>query len=576
MSSILMSTFLPLDTHPTEWVPEDVKVTLNITLDACIVPVGSGGGARVDFASLVVLDDFFGEQERLSLLDFLTEAGWDHDQGPPSEQWERATADAALMPRTWGLKDDALRRFATASLPAKLEIQSRLCKLYPQFKVIHMPSGSIQSASSAADPSTASGPNVAEHPATGDCGGAVSNRAAAPAAEPHAAEPHAADHARPGSDPCPLAGASAREGCDADDPDQLATVDCNAFVANAAVHGDAYSWHVDADPSVMPHSPWTQCYGHYFNREPSKPLFVSLLLYLNDSWPRELDAETLFLDSATDTGILVRPKKYRAVLMDQDVLHRLSAPSRLAQGRPRYSLVWKLVFLPLGGAQPSIARPEWGPPTAFGSAAKMQAAAKQMASQAKRTRREPAWGQPRAHLPPGPPSAWFQLSLEEPRSSVSATATLAGATANKTGAAADMAAAAAYPAAYAAVSQAAATAAVAVEASTHSAEECAHATKTRLCIPYDTSSNGGGRGRSNSMPLGRSTPPVAHSTPQIGAVPGSVSSGVGAAATARQEVTAVMDATAAAVGLGLRKEMKQRHWSFARNREGPIMLHKVL
>lgn len=83
-------------------------------------------------------------------------------------------------------------------------------------------------------------------------------------------------------------------------------------------------------------------------------------------------------------------QKYRAVLMDQDVLHRLSAPSRLAQGQPRYSLVWKLVFLPLGGAQPSIARPEWGSPTAFGSAAKMQAAAKQMASQAKRTRCEPS------------------------------------------------------------------------------------------------------------------------------------------------------------------------------------------
>lgn len=47
----------------------------------------------------------------------------------------------------------------------------------------------------------------------------------------------------------------------------------------------------------------------------------------------------------TDVGLVVRPKRYRAVLMDQDVLHRVSAPSAAAGGRPRYSLVWKLVSL---------------------------------------------------------------------------------------------------------------------------------------------------------------------------------------------------------------------------------------
>ncbi len=45
----------------------------------------------------------------------------------------------------------------------------------------------------------------------------------------------------------------------------------------------------------------------------------------------------------TDVGVMVRPKRGRAVLMDQDVLHRVSAPSASAEGRPRYSLVWKLV-----------------------------------------------------------------------------------------------------------------------------------------------------------------------------------------------------------------------------------------
>ncbi len=39
------------------------------------------------------------------------------------------------------------------------------------------------------------------------------------------------------------------------------------YVANAAVHGDSYSWHVDADPSTLPYpSPWTLEYGQYVNR----------------------------------------------------------------------------------------------------------------------------------------------------------------------------------------------------------------------------------------------------------------------------------------------------------------------
>ncbi len=43
-------------------------------------------------------------------------------------------------------------------------------------------------------------------------------------------------------------------------------------------------------------------------QEPGKPLFVSLLLYLDAEWKRDWDAETLFLDVASDVGILVRPK----------------------------------------------------------------------------------------------------------------------------------------------------------------------------------------------------------------------------------------------------------------------------
>lgn len=42
----------PVKTHSTPWDPATVKVTLNITLDGCIVPT-TAGGARVDYSHLV-------------------------------------------------------------------------------------------------------------------------------------------------------------------------------------------------------------------------------------------------------------------------------------------------------------------------------------------------------------------------------------------------------------------------------------------------------------------------------------------------------------------------------------------
>mmetsp|Transcript_38060 Transcript_38060/g.91235 ORF Transcript_38060/g.91235 Transcript_38060/m.91235 type:complete len:82 (-) Transcript_38060:14-259(-) len=57
--------------------------------------------------------------------------------------------------------------------------------------------------------------------------------------------------------------------------------------------------------------------------------------------------------------------------MHQDVLHRVSTPSMLAR-RPRYSLVWKLLFVPRHpkphcGKDETICRPEWGEPTVIGA-----------------------------------------------------------------------------------------------------------------------------------------------------------------------------------------------------------------
>lgn len=87
-------------------------------------------------------------------------------------------------------------------------------------------------------------------------------------------------------------------------------------------------------------------------------------------------------------GVFVRPRPYRAVLMDQDVAHRLSTPSASA-GRPRYSLVWKLVMLPKPLVQrgsitsgAGIARKEWGQPVYFGSAAHVVRVAKETAAAA--------------------------------------------------------------------------------------------------------------------------------------------------------------------------------------------------
>lgn len=83
--------------------------------------------------------------------------------------------------------------------------------------------------------------------------------------------------------------------------------------------------------------------------------------------------------------------RYRAVLMDQDVLHRVSMPSQLAGGRPRYSLVWKLVFYPSQPNQrPCISRPEWGKPTAFGSAARAESIGQQLARQLAAQQQQPA------------------------------------------------------------------------------------------------------------------------------------------------------------------------------------------
>lgn len=48
---------------------------------------------------------------------------------------------------------------------------------------------------------------------------------------------------------------------------QRGHADCSWLLANAAVYGDQFSWHVDADPQCFTTpSPWTSHYGLYCNR----------------------------------------------------------------------------------------------------------------------------------------------------------------------------------------------------------------------------------------------------------------------------------------------------------------------
>lgn len=339
-------TIQPLETLPETppWNPASVDVAMNLRMDAAFVHRADGDGARVHYSHIVVLDAFFNEEQRAAMLAGIADQDVAEGGGgahPPSSSWERQTADGAGLPPTWGLQPDAMAQLHTCDAATPLgramrQVHGRLCALYPEYLIGHMPSDVIQAVmDGGVDGGTAQGEERHEE------------REQEEREEEESGASRVSKRAR-------------------------RQVDCGRFVANAAVVGDCFQWHIDADPSMFWPGPWVERFGHYFNGEPGRPLLVTLLLYLDREWPRQYDAETLFLDTGTDTGVLVRPRGYRAVLMDQDVLHRLSVPS-MAAGRPRYSLVWKLVFCARDGKAPCIARPAWGAPVDFGTASRMEA-----------------------------------------------------------------------------------------------------------------------------------------------------------------------------------------------------------
>lgn len=156
-------------------------------------------------------------------------------------------------------------------------------------------------------------------------------------------------------------------------PEAVLGSSVSPLTANAPIHGHSFKYHIDADPNLVPQSPWADVYGRYPNRTPGKPRFISCLVYLNDEWDYDAwGAPTRFLDYATESACDIQPKPGRIVFMDQDVTHTVVAPMSAAGLRPRYSLVWKLILHPTRYNQDmtDLAGPgrNWPAPTLIGSA----------------------------------------------------------------------------------------------------------------------------------------------------------------------------------------------------------------
>lgn len=126
--------FEPLKVRETDWDPKDVKITLNLCTEACIVPTGAHS-ARLSFGHLLVFDDFLSKELQQELFQSITNEDWTEARNsPPGPRWSRQTCDQAGLPPTWGLQDTELQNLIFNPPPAMIEIQSRLCKLYPEVK----------------------------------------------------------------------------------------------------------------------------------------------------------------------------------------------------------------------------------------------------------------------------------------------------------------------------------------------------------------------------------------------------------------------------------------------------------
>lgn len=147
------------------------------------------------------------------------------------------------------------------------QVHARLAALYPEYDIAHMPADAIQGFPRACGKSIAlAEDDMRDAPAPGS-------------ADAGAAEPGEAARAGTPSNPGGVADSEALaaevvgpvESANLKNPRAEAgaggaaaaprpSVRCAAFVGNAAVAGDAFAYHVDADPAAFPDSPWrAQC-----------------------------------------------------------------------------------------------------------------------------------------------------------------------------------------------------------------------------------------------------------------------------------------------------------------------------
>eukprot|EP00964_Phaeocystis_antarctica_P057609 scaffold34109_cov73-Phaeocystis_antarctica.AAC.5 len=311
----------PVRTRPTAWQPELARVVTNAVLDGATVE--HEGASWWDVSGAVVLDGVVGEASltqvdealRAELLALLQEDGsWDPEAGPDPRYWERGTLTDVMDE---GGEDSEGGEGGWGVGAERLEA---LCseELGPVVELQARLEALLQAAN------------------RGTCDVAL----------------------------CRMS--SAVYG------DAVAPMAANAPVA--ADDAGLYGWHIDADPVMLPPSPWTDVYGRTPNRAPGAPRFVSALVYLSPRWDDDWGAPTRFLDTPTGEELCVPPAPGRLILMDQDITHSVTPPHAAAGERPRYSLVLKLVLHPADASGESEARvqladPAWGEPTAFGSAA---------------------------------------------------------------------------------------------------------------------------------------------------------------------------------------------------------------
>jgi hypothetical protein len=188
---------------------------------------------------------------------------------PPRDRWERRTVDDAQAPQpTWGL-----RKHVLDSLPGRVpmqEVQARLQRLYPDVCFYHMPAALMSSQpqvlNSRSDGTGSQGqfettPGVKSTDAP-EADSAARDLSGTKRACQQLEQSQVDQQADVG-----LQQASSRHGPAGAAEQQAVLAECNCFVGNAAVHGDNYAWHVDADPATIPgDSVWAQHFAPAANR----------------------------------------------------------------------------------------------------------------------------------------------------------------------------------------------------------------------------------------------------------------------------------------------------------------------